>query len=58
MWYNHLLPKILAQGAFKNMSKATLALTGAAIDQTTFSFYIVSNYLFFVNFYEVRSLEL
>lgn len=53
VWYGNLLPKILHLPIFKGLSKGKSALVGATVDQTTFAFIIISNYLFWINFYEV-----
>jgi len=53
-WYNKIFPKILARQFFQKMNPYKRNLAGAALDQTTFAFYIVSNYMFWVSMLEFQ----
>jgi len=53
-WYNKIFPKILSRKFFERLNPYRRNLMGAALDQSTFSFYIISNYLFWVNMLEYR----
>jgi hypothetical protein len=53
MWYTIGLPKLLSRPVFAAMSPLRKNLTGAAIDQSTFAFWIISNYMFWVNMFQV-----
>ena len=54
VWYQYGLPTLLGTGLFKSLTPVQMAFTGAAIDQTTFAFWIISNYLFYVSLFEYR----
>ena len=49
-WFNIGLPKIMSMKALAEYSPFGKALIGTAIDQACFSWWTVSNYLFWVNF--------
>lgn len=53
VWYQYLLPGILGLRPFKNLRPILKSIAGAAIDQTTFSFWVISNYMFWVSYLEV-----
>ena len=55
-WFNIALPRIVAFSLFDRLSKTQKAILGTAIDQSTFSWWIVSNYLFWVSYLQHRDL--
>jgi len=45
-WYTLTLPKILGQKFFQRFSPIQKVIAGTVIDQSTFAFWIISNYCF------------
>jgi len=51
MWYTLTLPKILSRPIFQTLSPLQKNITGVVIDQSTFAFWIISNYMFWVSMF-------
>ena len=53
LWYNKLLPRIMSIPALAKVPALGKTLIGTAIDQLVVAWWIIGNFFFFSNFFEV-----